>query len=343
VRVAFDAQPTVGSATGIGEYARELARALGEIPGIELAPLSAPSIDPWRFDRRAYWEQVLLPIAAARSQATLLHCTSGTMPALSTLPIVLTLHDAAWLRVQGHTRFYARAYFGTLMKRLAARARAIVTVSEFSAREILELHPGLDERRMHVIPLGVAEEFARIEPRADGGATILVVGTVEARKNLEVVIRALPSLPGVRAISVGPSTPYRDVCEALARELGVEERIEFRGYVERAALLELYARCTVLAMPSRYEGFGLPLAQARCAGLPAVAARGSSLDEIAGTVVARVDADDAGGWSDALAAIFADPERARRTAASDRAAAIERFSWRRAASATAEIYRIAST
>ena len=343
MRVAFDAQPTVGSATGIGEYARELARALGEIPGIELAPLSAPTIDPWRFDRRAYWEQVLLPIAAARSKASLLHCTSGTMPALPTLPIVLTLYDAAWLRVQGHTRFYARAYFGTLMKHLTTRARAIVTVSAFSAGEILALHPGIDERNVHVIPLGVAEEFAKLEARPNERATILVVGTVEARKNLEVIIRALPALPGVRAISVGPITPYRDRCSELAHELGVADRLEFRGYIERAELLELYASCTVLAMPSRYEGFGLPLAQARCAGMPVVTARGSSLDEIAGDLVPRVDPDDVAGWSEALAAILADPERARRVAANDRAAAVERFSWRRAANATAEVYRIAST
>ena len=342
MRVAFDAQPTVGSATGIGEYARELARALGTIPGIELVPLSAPKIDPWRFDRRAYWEQLLLPIAAARSKATLLHCTSGTMPAIASMPIVLTLHDAAWLRVQGHARFYSRAYFGTLMKHLAARARAIVTVSNFSAREIVELHPGIDERNVHVVPLGVAEEFGKLELRTNDRPSILVVGTVEARKNLEVVIRALPALPGVRAISVGPSTPYRDRCIATARELGVEDRIAFRGYVDRTELLELYATCTVLAMPSRYEGFGLPLAQARCAGLPAVAARGSSLDEIAGDIVPRIEPDDIAGWREALAAVFADPERARRTAASDRAAAVERFSWRRAADATAEIYRIAS-
>ncbi len=342
MRVAFDAQPTVGSATGIGEYARELARALGEITEIELVPLSAPRIDPWRFDRRVFWDQLLLPLAAARSQATLLHCTSGTMPAFSTLPIVLTLHDAAWLRVQGHTRFYARAYFGTLMKRLSTHTRAIVTDSWFSAREILALHPAIEERNLHVIPPGVAEEFARLEPHAEERATILVVGTVEARKNLEVVIRALPTLPGVRAISVGPSTPYREHCLEIARELGVEERIEFRGYIERAALLDLYARCTVLAMPSRYEGFGLPLAQARCAGLPSITARGSSLDEIAGDVVPRIDPDDVQGWSEALGAVFADPERARRAAANDRAAAVERFSWRRAAQATAELYRIAS-
>uniref|UniRef100_E6Q781 Putative Glycosyl transferase, group 1 n=1 Tax=mine drainage metagenome TaxID=410659 RepID=E6Q781_9ZZZZ len=343
MRVAFDAQPTIGSATGIGEYARELERALRELPGMDVVPLSAPGLDPWRFDRRAYWDQVLLPIAAARSHATILHCTSGTMPAFSKLPIVLTLHDAAWLRVQGHTRFYARAYFGALMKRLAERAREIVTVSAFSAREILELHPGLDERRVHVIPLGVADDFARLQIGGGDEATILAVGTVEARKNLEVVIRALPSLPGVRAISVGPSTPYRDACAAIARELGVEDRLEFRGYVGRSALLDLYATSTVLAMPSRYEGFGLPLAQACCAGLPAIAARGSSLDEIAGESVPRIDADDVSAWSEALARVFADPERARSAAAAERAAAIERFSWRRAASATAEIYRIAST
>ena len=72
------------------------------------------ALDPWRFDRRVLWDQVLLPLLAARSGADVLHAASGTLPLVRTLPTVVTVHDMAWLRVQSHTRAYARAYFGAL-------------------------------------------------------------------------------------------------------------------------------------------------------------------------------------------------------------------------------------
>ena len=98
MRVALDAQLALGTATGIGEYVTGLAQALRR-RGADISLLQCPRLDPWRFDRRVLWDQVLLPIAAHRARPDVLHCASGTMPALAPRATVVTVHDMAWLRV----------------------------------------------------------------------------------------------------------------------------------------------------------------------------------------------------------------------------------------------------
>jgi glycosyltransferase involved in cell wall biosynthesis len=328
LRVALDAQLTVGTATGIGEYVRGLAAAL-RARNLDVAELRDPRYDPWRFDRRAIWDQVVLPRRARASGAALLHCAAGTMPAAGAMPIVVTVHDLAWHRVQSHAPAYARYYFGAFSFRRYRRAAAILVDSDFTRRELLALAPDLDEARVRVVYPGVADDFCRIE-RGDGdGSTILAVGTVERRKNLEVLVRALPQLEGARLIATGPLTPYARECEELARELGVGERVEIRGYVTRDRLLELYRRCAVAAVPSTYEGFGYAAAQALCAGVPCVVSECSSLPEVAGGDARIADAAVPGEWAAALASAMRgeDDERARGA----RGAAIARFSWKTSA------------
>lgn len=340
--VALDAQLAVGTATGIGVYQRDLAAALA-VNGVDVRPLQAPGLDPWRFDRRVLWDQLLLPLAAARSGADVLHASAGTMPLLATMPplrrmpVVVTVHDLAWLRVQTHTRPYARAYFGALQRRLYRRAAAVMCDSAFSAAEYHELvDPGA---HVHVAYPGVDARFAAVRRDPDRDAPFaLVVGTVERRKNLGVLVEALPHVPGLRIVSVGPFTPYADEVRARAAALGVADRVELRGYVAADALDDLYTRATSALIPSRYEGFGYALADAMCAGLPAIAARSSSLIEVAGADVPLVDADDVTGWTDAIRALFGDRERAQRDAETRRAAAAARFSWNSCARAVAAVY-----
>jgi glycosyltransferase involved in cell wall biosynthesis len=335
VIVALDTQLAVGTATGIGVYQRDLASALTSV-GIDVRALSAPRIDPWRFDRRVLWDQVLLPLQAARSGATLLHASSGTMPFIRTLPTIVTVHDMAWLRVQGHTRSYARAYFGTLQARAYRHAAAIVCDSHFSASEYNELVDAT--ARVDVVYPGVEPRFANLTRRPDECPFALVVGTVEARKNLLVLVEALPAIPYLRIISTGPRTPYADEVRKRAAELGVANRIELRGYVTRDELDELYARATCALIPSRYEGFGYALAEAMSAGLPAIAARSSSLIEVANEQVALVDPDDVPGWTDAMRALLTDRGAAERSAAAIRSVTTERFAWSVNANAMIAVY-----
>ena len=336
MKVAIDAQLAVGTATGIGEFVRGLVQAL-QTRGIDVVALSDEKLNPWRFDRRVYWDQVLLPQRARASGAQLLHCASGTMPLGLLLPMVVTVHDVAWLRVQAHARPYARYYFGKFSVERYRRASAIAVDSAFSRNELLELVPGLDPGRVSVVYPGVAADFCTLERAPQGdGRTILAIGTVERRKNLEAIVEALPFLDGARVISVGPFTPYQDECLEKAEALGVRDRIECRGYVERAEVLQLYASCAVVAVPSRYEGFGYAAAQALCAGTPVVVADQASLPEVAGDDGTIVPVDSVQGWVNALRDALDGKTDAR--ARASRARSIERFAWDKSAADMSAIY-----
>jgi glycosyltransferase involved in cell wall biosynthesis len=336
MKIAVDAQLTVGTATGIGEYVRGLIAAL-RAQGADVAELVEPQLDPWRFDRRVLWDQVRLPQLARSQGADVLHCASGTMPLRFERPIVVTVHDVAWLRVQAHTRPYARYYFGTFALQRYRRAARIAVDSKFSRGELLDLLEGFDPARVAVVYPGVAADYRAVERKPGDGRTILAVGTIERRKNLELIVRALPSLPGARLVAVGPSTPYQRLCEELASELGVGERVEFAGYVGRKQLLDLYATCAVVAVPSRYEGFGYAAAQALCAGTPCVVSDRSALPEVVGPDAPVVSLDDADGWTNALAAALRNERDAAASAARDRAG--ERFAWDASARRMQEVYR----
>ncbi len=337
MRIALDAQLTVGTPTGIGEYALGLAVAL-RAEGVDVVELYDANLNPWRFDRRVWWDQVELPAQARAAHADLLHCASGTMPLSLSLPVVVTVHDIAWLRVQAHARFYARLYFGAFSLGRYRAARRIVVDSQFSRSELLALLPTYDPQHVEVVYPGVARDFCELQRRGGDGRTVLVVGTVERRKNLEVVIRALALMQHARILSVGPATPYQMECRRLAEQLGVGDRVEFLGYVDRPRLLDLYASSAVLALPSRYEGFGYAAAQALCAGLPCVVSDCSSLPEVVENAAPVVAVDDSAAWAGALTgALGAGSLRAAQV----RAASISRFAWPESARRMVDVYRSA--
>ncbi len=336
MRIGIDAQLTVGTATGIGEYVRGLAQALRD-DGAEIVELFEPKLDPWRFDRRVVWDQVVLPQRARAESVDVLHCASGTMPLTAPMPMVATVHDVAWLRVQSHVRPYARYYFGKFSVDRYRQAAAIAVDSAFSRDELLDVVPQLDPSLVHVVYPGVAEDFMRLQRRGGDGRTILVVGTVERRKNLHLIIDALPFLEGARIVSVGPTTPYQEECELRAASLGVFDRVEFRGYVSRDELLALYATSAVAAVPSAYEGFGYGAAQALCAGIPLVASERASVPEVVAGDAPVVSIDDLTAWVDALRAALHGESDAR--AGESRDHARERFAWHASAAAMTRVYR----
>ena len=336
MKIAVDAQLTVGTATGIGEYVRGLVAAL-RAQGADVVELVEPQLDPWRFDRRVLWDQVHLPQRARAEDADVLHCASGTMPLRFERPIVVTVHDVAWLRVQAHTRPYARYYFGTFALHRYRRATRIAVDSNFSRGELLGLLDGYDPQRIAVVYPGVAADYCTLERRGGDGRTILAVGTIERRKNLELIVRALPSLAGARLVAVGPATPYQRECEDLAAELGVRDRVEFAGYVDRKALLQLYATCAVVAVPSRYEGFGYAAAQALCAGTPCIVSDQSALPEVVGNDAPALPLDDLQAWVEALASALLGERDA--AAAKSRGGAQARFAWDASARRMQDVYR----
>jgi glycosyltransferase involved in cell wall biosynthesis len=305
----------------VERWARELSARLPALRPERYAVLGPPHALVHRAGHA--WEQAVLPLRAARLGAAALLCPANLAP-LGFSRCVVVLHDAAVLR---HPGWYAPAY-AALQRRLlpliARRACRVITVSEFARAELRELL-GLDD--VSIVPGGVDPAFS---PAADVDRAraalslarpyVLCVASQTARKNLGALVPAARSLAreGVDVVVAGGRRPQ------FASEQGLAA-LQLLGGVPDGLLPGLYAGAEVFALPSHYEGFGLPVLEAMAAGTPVVAADAPALPETCGGA-ARLAPPDGDAFSDALLALLGDAaERERLRAAGLRRAA--GFSW----------------
>jgi glycosyltransferase involved in cell wall biosynthesis len=255
----------------VERWARELA---ARLPALRPDAYDVLAPRPRLVHRAGHaWEQLVLPVRAARHRALL--CPANLAP-LAHPRNVIVIHDAAALR---HPEWYSPAYAAwqrRILPALARRALHVVTVSEFSRRELVEL---LGVERVSVIPGGVDPRFT---PQADAdrakrelGLTrpyVLAVASQTARKNLKALV---PLTDRIDVVVAGGHRPQ------FAREAGLD-RLHHLGAVPEALLPGLYAGAEVFALPSLYEGFGLPVLEAMACGTPVVCSDTTALPDTAG-------------------------------------------------------------
>ena len=240
--------------------------------------------------------------ARAPRGAQLLHCAAGTMPRH---PWNADRRHGARRRLASRYRRTRRPTRVTISDGFpcsgTASGAASSSIRSFLARRCCGFSATSKPQRVHVVYPGVAADFCGIARRDGDGRTILAVGTVERRKNLEVLVRALAQLPAARIVAVGPHTPYAPSVRA-ARAATWTLRIAWRCPATSRAngSSRSTQRCAVAAVPSRYEGFGYAAAQALCAGVPCVVSDRSSLPEVARGDARIVDAEDADAWAAAI-------------------------------------------
>jgi glycosyltransferase involved in cell wall biosynthesis len=240
------------------------------------------------------------------------------------------------------TRFYP--VYKALMHQIARRVDTVVTGSESARRDIVRLL-GIPGERIVVAPDGVAAHYgpAGEKPSARGGPkTVLYVGRSDPYKNLPGLVAVFARLVretgmDVRLRIVGsPDARYPEAGEA-ARRLGVADRVEWSGYLDEAGLLKAYQEADVLALLSRYEGFGLPVLEAMACGTPVVCSDAASLPEVVGGAAWLVNPDDQAEAVVALREVLTNPAAAERL----RTAGLERarqFTWQAAAAAVLRVY-----
>jgi len=291
--------------------------------------------------RRQWAEQVLLPRAASVGRAEILHSLSSLAPLHPGTRSVVTLHDVTFLIRPTFGRLTTLG-MGFLVKAAARRADALIAGSAAARDEtcaLLNVDPG----RFSVVHHGhehtgasAPTPEAEIRARQDLGArrVILCVAAIRPHKNQATLIRAAAELDeDTVVVLAGHAEPYELELRALTRDLGLEDRIRFAGYVSSEELEGLWRIASCAAFPTLGEGFGIPVIEALAHGLPVAASDLPVLREVGGELPYFFDPGDPHAAARAIGRALDDTRTAELGPA--RAAM---FSWEAAAHATHEVY-----
>jgi len=368
MRVCYDFSAALAQDAGIGRYTRELALALSALPDApqltlfhyhqplrrmptSLADAPRAGVPLGSRILRA-WLLTGAPFPKAWNKAIeasdLFHGTDSLAPTISR-PSVINIHDLSTVFYpQHHTRLH-RLYASVALPRMARRARAIITGSE-AARQDIITHLRISSDKVRAIHNGVNHALFFPRDRAESqqqvlqrlgipAPYVLAVGTLEPRKNLIALLRAVAQLPAdtpplvlVGARGWGHSPLFDEV-----QRLGIASRVRFTGFVDDDLLPHLYSTALTFVYPSLYEGFGLPVLEALACGAPVITSNTSSLPEVVGSAAVLIDPRNAPELAARLSQLLLDADsRAALSALGPAQAA--RFTWQRTAQRTLEVY-----
>jgi glycosyltransferase involved in cell wall biosynthesis len=376
MRIAIDYTSAIAQSAGIGRYTRSLVEALLRLETSDRfalyssdAPTSArpfpsapglhtrvPGFGQHAIGNRwmtIFWHRarVPLPIELLVGRADVFHAPDFSLaPALFARRVV-TIHDLAYLTHPECALPSLIAYLNVVVPSAIRAADHVIAVSASTARDLTRLL-GVPPEKIATIPLGVGAKFQPVRDEAPLAALdarlglahplVLAVGTIEPRKNYERLISAFSEAarkaggPRMLAIAGRDGWLYEPVY-AAARRAGVADRVRFLGYVAEADLPVLYSTAQVLAIPSLYEGFGIPVLEALACGTPVLCGDGGSLPEVAGEAALIVPATEADAIRDGLLRLCGD-EALRATLRERGLARARDFTWEAAARAHLALY-----
>lgn len=374
MRIAIDYTPAITQGAGIGRYTRNLVAALAaydtedhftlfssESPTPERPIPTGSNITPrivplGSRNLTILWQRlrVPLPIQVFTGRADVLHGPDFVLPPSLGSRRVVTVHDLAFLTHPECALPSLAEYLKRAVPRTVARADIVIADSQRTADDLVE-RLSVPRERIRVIYLGIdptftpdRDEAALAAVRARYGIErpcVLAVSTIEPRKNYERLIAAfaqatrLPDGPRMLLIAGRKGWLYEGVFRAVETH-GVSDRVTFLNYVPDADLPLLYQAADVLAMPSIYEGFGIPVVEAMASGTPVVCSNGGSLAEIAGDAALIVAPEDVEGLRDALVRAVAEPTLRTELIARG-LARVRGFTWEAAARAHRDVYHAA--
>ncbi len=372
--IGIDVTSAIMQGGGIGRYTRELVRALTKVDNIHQYRLFSakqppvfPVTDPlpqgphishhpaplgerWLY-RLWYRLKLPLPVQWVTGQLDLFHSPDFVLPPVSgRIPTLLTVHDLSFAHYPEVFPEPLVRYLNTVVPWSVARATHILADSQATKDDLTAIWQVAPEK-VTVLYSGVDSRFRPVESAAEITAVrerynladspyILAVGTVQPRKNYQMLIRAFAPLadqfPHNLVIAGGKGWLYEEMMAEVAWQ-GLESRVRFIGFVADEHLPALYSGAALYVFPSLYEGFGLPILEAMGCGVPVLTSNASSLPEVAGDAAMQLAPKDKMAWTDAIARLLADDSRrAQMVAAGFRR--VRQFSWQKSAQQLLTIY-----
>jgi glycosyltransferase involved in cell wall biosynthesis len=348
VRIAIDGTPLLGARTGVATMVESLVTGMetrddtevvayalsgrmglvGAVPpGVETARSRLPAKFAWWC-----WERADRPrIEHWTGRVDVVHGTNYVGPP-SASPVVVTVHDLTFLHFPemctADTLRYPR-----LLRRAIARGAYVHVPSDFVREEVVDafdIDPSRVVRVHHGLSPAPAGDPARGRDRAGASRYILVIGTVEPRKNFPLLVRAFDAVAtsddDVALVVAGPAGWGAEAFTGAVRGARAQNRIHRLGYVTPPERSDLLAGATVFAYPSVYEGFGFPPLEAMAAGVPVIAGAAGSLIEVLGDAAVLVDPNDVDALAHGLTRVLDDPGLRDRLVAKGRLRAA-RYQW----------------
>ncbi len=369
MRIGIDARELCGHATGVGRYLSGLlSRWSGPAGRDHQFVLYAPepiamTLDSRQFPIRvvagagAWWEQVRLPAAIATDRIDAWFSPAYTMPLRLAIPSVVAIHDLSFVAHPEWFRFKEGIRRRWLTRASAARASAVLTISQFSKRELID-RLDVSAARIHVIPPGIDPGGSRAGGQHAGDAslraarpdspTLLYAGSIFNRRHVTGLIRAFAPIARARRdarldlVGDNRTYPFEDLAHTIRVEQ-LDEQVHWHRYVTDDQLAELYRGARAFAFLSEYEGLGLTPLEALAAGVPPVLLDTAVARESCGDAALYVEAVDLKATTAALnAALFDEAVRTRILAAAPRELA--KYNWSDAARDTLSLLeRVGST
>jgi len=366
VRIGISAPIVEPHPTGVGVYSVNLVNELAKLhddllvytsypAAFKIAPTKVRRVSPLTrperglsgFLSRMIWMQSSLPVRTLVDHASVVLSTGSEGTLLPPVPQVVTVHDITPLLLPGlHPHASELIFFRYFLPRVLRRSRAVIAVSQSTKRAIVNFYH-LPAEKVHVIYEGYDPQF--YHPYPDSRAVtrtygleqyIYYSGNILPHKNIARLIRAFrliaSKVPHQLALQGKLDSTYAAELKTLVRELDLEGKVVFLGYVPMNHLPYLYSGATVFVIVSLSEGFGLPPLEAMACGTPVVASRVTSLPEVVGDAGILVDPNDTEQIAEALLRVIEHP--ALRTELSQKAVKqAASFSWSTAARQTLEV------
>ncbi len=323
--IGFDAKRALQNRTGLGNYSRFVLDILAAhapqntyrlyTPSERKASLTdrIPASNTLVFPRSSFdkalsalWRVWGITSDLQQDKVQLFHGLSNELPLNITrakdIKSIVTIHDLVFL---SHPEFYPpvdRRIYAYKFRKACENADRIIAVSECTKRDIISYFH-TPEEKIDVVYQGCDVSFRQTADEELVKAVrekyqlpaqyILYVGSIEERKNLLLLARALKHLPTpVPVIAIGKRTPYADKVDQYLKENGLESQMRMLNNIPFKELPVFYQQAATFVYPSRYEGFGIPLLEALCSGTPAIGATGSCLEEAGGPRSIYVHPDD---------------------------------------------------